>query len=259
MFVDVGAAAPLPPRTTTTVRIDSPEEGEAFLVAYPSSAGPWVVESRLRVNIAERTEEHVGVRSFDGTRSVVRFDVSSFVEGEGGDARHAAAGLDDLLQRAAAFAKENGPHHPGDLPRFPVPSEGYPGRVEVPLAILAVDRGRRGLYAPARVVVLAYPDGDPYGVGDFPGFDPERWPPRRLGDWPPEGMGGFDETRLRGTVARFGACWRRLLAAWLRGVDYPQRADESAEARALLTRLDPPGMAGIYEQLAPSFWHWLVA
>jgi hypothetical protein len=237
------------------VRVDSPEEAAAYLAAYPSPAGPWRVASRLRVDAGERVEEHATLTAGGGARAVVRFDVTAFA-GEGPSAE--APALDDLLARAAAFARENGPRHPGELPRFPIPSARYAGRVEVPLAILAVDAGRRGLYAPARVVVVDPRDGEPDGAGEFPGFDPEAWPPPRLGEWPPAGVRALDPTRLRGTVARFGACWRRLLAAWS-GDDYQQRADEAAEARALLGRLDPPGMVGVYRRLNPDFWGWLDA
>ncbi len=250
------AADPFPRRASATVRLDSPEEGQSFLAAYPAPDGPWTVTSRLLVTAGDRTEDHVTLRSAGGlSQAVVRFDVTSFASAAERSSERPPA-LDDLLQRAAAFARENGPHHPGELPRFPVPSARYPGRVEVPLAILAVDHGHRGLYAPARVVVLAYPDGEPHGVGDFPGFDPDHWPPPRLGDWPPEGVRGLDPPRLQGTVARFGACWRRLLDAWF-GTDYPQRGDEAAEARALMARLDPPGMEAVYQRLGPQFWGWL--
>lgn len=245
--------SPFPRRATATVRIDAPEEGEAFLAAYPSADGAWTIASTLRVAAGGRTEDHVTLRAVGGAaRATLRFDVSGFAD----DPAHPAAALDDLLQRAAAIARENGPSHPGELPRFPLPSAGYPGRVDVPLAILAVDNGRRGLYAPARVAVLAFPGGEAVGVGEVPGFDPEHWPPPRLGDWPPAGVAGLDPARLRGEVVRFGACWRRLLGAWF-GADYPQRADEAAEARALLTRLDAPGMLAVYERLNPDFWRWL--
>jgi len=249
---ETDVSSPFPPRAAATVRIDSPEEGEAFLAAYPPPNGPWTTASTLRVAAGGRTEDHVTLRSAGGGRTTLRFDVSAFAE----DPVRSPVSLDDLLQRAAAFARENGPSHPGELPRFPVPSVGYPGRAEVPMAILAVDRGRRGLYAPVRVVVLDFPDGEAVGVGEVPGFDPERWPPPRLGDWPPAGIGALGPERLRGAVARFGACWLRLLGAWF-GADYPQRADEAAEARALLARLDPPAMPAVYERLSPAFWRWL--
>ena len=253
----VGGARPLPfpPRSVPTVRIGSPEEGEAFLTAYPPADGPWTTVSTLRVAAGDRTEDHVTLRSAGGrARTTLRFDVSAFAA----EQSQPPAALDNLLQRAAAFARENGPHHPGELPRFPIPSTGYEGRVEVPMAILAVDRGRRGLYAPARVVVLDFPDGAAVGVGEVPGFDPEDWPPPRLGDWPPEGLGDLDPERLRGTVTRFGACWLRLLGAWF-GADYPERADEAAEVHALMARLDPPGMPAVYARLSREFWRWLAA
>ena len=253
-------ATPFPPRTTGTVRVDSVVEERAYVGAYPPADGPWQVVSQVLVKAGERSEDHLTLRSAAGRETVVRFDVTSFV-GTGGLERGGVSTIewfDRVLRSAAEFARANGPHHPGELPRFPVPSERYPGSVEGPLAILAVDdAGRRGLYAPTRVVVLAYPSGEPTGAGDYPGFDPASWPPRRLGDWPPAAVRALDPLRLQATLARFGACWVRLLDAWFAGGDYPQRADEATEARALLSRLDPPAMTEVYERLSPRFWRWL--
>ena len=246
---------PFPRRRSATVRVDSAEEAQAYLDAYPPPGGAWQIEGRLLVRAGSRTEDHVTLAAAGG-QAVVRFDVTS----SAGGAPAAPAvdpSLDGLMRVAADFARENGPHHPGSLARFPVPSATYPGRVEVPLAILAVDRGRRGLYAPARIVVLTFPAGEPVGVGEFPGFNPDAWPPPRLGDWPPPGVVGAGPVRLAGMVARFAGCWRRLLTARVAEADYPDRPDEGAEARALLGRLDPPGMGGIYRRLNPDFWRWL--
>ena len=246
-------------RAVATVRVDTPDEAEAYLLAYPPPAGRWQVSSRLRVAAGERTEDHVGLRSAGDGDAMVRFDITSFANQHDPTPRtdEPSPALDGLMRRAVDFALSNGPHHPGSLARFPVPSLGYPGRVEVPLAILAVDQGRRGLYAPARVVVVRYPGGEPEGVGEFPGFDPDDWPPRRLGDWPPASVRDLDPVQLRAIVTRFSACWGRLLGAWLHGHDYAQRADEAVEARDLLARLDTPAMAGVYERLNPAFWRWL--
>lgn len=254
MTDDADRADPFPRRRHGTVRVDSDEEARAFLDAYPPlDGGVWRVAGRLGVTAGGRAEEHVTLVADGGARAVVRFEGAAFADGAAGTAR-AHPTLDELMRSAVEFARENGPHHPGSLARFPVPSPTYPGRVAVPLAILAVDRGRRGLYAPARVAVLAYPAGEPVGVGEFPGFAPDNWPPPRLGDWPPAGVVGADPVRLGGMVARFGGCWTRLLAAWMGGADYLQRTDEGEEARALLGRLDPPGMGGVYGRLNPGFW-----
>lgn len=253
-----GTGGPFPARTTATatVRVDSIAEQGAYLAAYPSPDGPWHVAGQLLVGASAPTD-HVRLRSPAGEEAVVRFDVSSFFGGPGLErgGGPAAELVDRLSRRAQDFARENGLGHPGELPRFPVPSARYPGRVEVPLAILALDdAARRGLYAPARAVVLDWPGGEPVGVGELPGFDPERWPPPRLGDWPPDGLRGIAPDRLRGIVARFGGCWGRLLDAFLTDEKYPQRRDEAAEARALLGMLEPPAMAGVYEELSPRFW-----
>ncbi|HEX5498388.1 MAG TPA: hypothetical protein VFX03_04140, partial [Thermomicrobiales bacterium] len=134
----------------------------------------------------------------------------------------------------------------------------YSGHVAVPLTLLAVDdAGRRSLYGPDRLAVLSWPGGEALGVGDAPGFDPERWPPPRRGDWPPPATRSLPRSRLEGTVARFGALWERLLTGYLAGIDDPLLAAEAVEARALLALLDPPGMIDVYRSLSPRFWAWL--
>jgi hypothetical protein len=253
-------ATPFPPRAAPTVRVDAVVEQQAYLAAYPPAGGAWQVVGQLLVS-GDRPEDHVRLRAPGGDEAVVRFDVASFF----GTAGRERAGLPvgDLLDRAARraqeAARENGPGHPGEVPRFPVPSERYSGRVEVPLPILATDDGhRRGLYAPARAVVLGWPGAEFVGIGELPGFDPAHWPPPRLGDWPPPALAALGEPRLRGTVARFGACWARLLDAFSdAAADYPQRQDEAAEARALLALLEPPAMDEQYAALSPRFWRWL--
>jgi hypothetical protein len=177
-------------------------------------------------------------------------------------AEHSAAGrsLDQLLQTAWQAAQSAGPYHPGSLPRFPVPSDRYAGRVEVPLAILARDdSGRRGLYAPARVVLLTFPAGEPAGVADYPGFDPDAWPPPRLGDWPPAALRDRDRRSLEATIARFGQSWLRLLSRWFAGDPSGDVDHLATAARTLLDELDPPGMVDVYRRLNPGFWAWLAA
>lgn len=247
---------PFPPRTVETYRADSVAEEYAFLETYPPPESAWEVVSQMIRTRDEASQDLVTVRAEPFGEVTVPFDVASFF-GDGADTGQ-TVDLDLLLERALDFARGNGPHHPGSLPRFPIPSTGYPGRVEVPLPLVAVDSGgRRGLYAPPRVVVTTFPGGEPVGVGEVDGFDPDRWPPRRLGDWPPAGMRGVDPRRLQATITRFSAIWSRLLTAWLTASDYPQRPDEAAEALALLTRLEAPAMPGVYERLNPKFWRWL--
>ncbi|MBA2518151.1 MAG: hypothetical protein H0V24_00640, partial [Chloroflexia bacterium] len=207
-------APPFPPRATETYRADSVAEEHAFFRAYPPPDGEWEIVSqtlRLRHNAPQ---DHITVRAASLGEITVPFDIASFF-GAAPGAGAAAVDFDRLLETALAFARDNGPHHPGSLPRFPVPSAGYPGRVEVPLPLVALDNaGRRGLYAPPRVVVLSYPEGEPLGTGEYPGFDPKRWPPRRLGNWPPPASRLLSPPRLQATITRFTACWHRLLTAW---------------------------------------------
>ena len=91
----------------------------------------------------------------------------------------------------------------------------------------------------------------------MPGFDPNHWPPPRLGDWPPAAVRTWEPTRLAGTIERFTAIWGRLLDAWFSGDAYPHLTDERAEARRLLERLLPPAMLAVYAELSPEFWTWL--
>ncbi len=245
-----------PWRTAGPIRVASLAEAEGFLTAYPSAGGRWEIVSRIQLSVDGRDEEHVTLRDpVGGQTGVVRFAL------EPGDRREDGGEvgpphLDDLLRRAAEFARASGPQHPGIVPRFPIPSAAFPNRIAVPLAILAVDQGRRGLYAPAKVVVLDFPAGTPHGIGDEATFDPEHWPPPRLGDWPPPGIRGVDSGQLQGMVIRFAGCWLRLLDRWSRGDRVHDSSGEAAEAYALLARLDPPGMIPVYQRLNPAFWQW---
>ncbi|MCC2626813.1 MAG: hypothetical protein K0S14_463 [Thermomicrobiales bacterium] len=154
------------------------------------------------------------------------------------------------------LARTEGPLHPGTLPQYPVPSESHTSAVAVPLPILAVDAGRRGLFAPPRVAVVRWPSAEPVGTGDAPGFVPERWPPPRLGDWPPLAVRDWPPYRLAGTIERFSAIWARLLDTWFSGEGYPQLDDERHEAHLLLERLVPEAMLEFYAEISPRFWAW---
>ena len=234
-------------------------EQDAYLRAYPAAAGPWRVTGRLAVGGRAGPEGHVALEAPDGTAAVVRF-VEPTANGRNPGGPEPGQALDALMARAVTWAKENEPTHPGALPRFPVPAEGYPGRVAVPLALLAVGDDRQpGLFGPTRAVILPFPEGEVVGATDAPGFDPDAWPPRRLGAWPPAGLGGVDPPRLAGIVRRFSSLWERLLAAFLSGADDPYRVDEAAEARLLLARLDPGPMGRVYREMSPRFWGWLGA
>ncbi len=242
------------------VRVDSVSEQYAYLNAYPGPSGRWsIVSQTLRNQEGTATDETIA-RSALGEEISILFDVTSF---HGAPGIHRLDGftieyLDRLMQSAAEFARANPPHHPGSLPRFPVPSVRYSGRIDVPLAVLAVEAGRRGLYEPPRVVTLDYPDGVPFGVGEFPGFDPDAWPPPRLGDWPPPTTSRLDRPCLEGSVARFSACATRLMDVWFGGAAYPQLPDEAAEYLSLLARLDLRDMLPVYVRLSPAYMRWIL-
>ncbi len=249
--------------TREIVYVDSGEEQVAWLIARYGPQGTWTTRDQGIVtlgdgSVAERatlrtSRGDVEVEFRDATPRVISFT------GEPPDTGRAET-LDLVMQRAAEFAAANPPHHPGSLPRFPVPIEHYGESVGVPLPILAVDDiGRRGLYAPPRVAVIDWRTHEPVGVRDFPGFNPENWPPKRLGDWPAPGAAGLEAEQLEATIMRFGACWSRVIDAWFGNRDRVTDVLTADVADALSRRqvLDPPGMSEVYRALNPRFADWL--
>lgn len=244
------------------IRVDSLREAYAYVDAYPHASGPWEIVSETRSSQDGGTVLAVEVLAPEGDRMVLSFDTAAF-GATAGIQRFGAeptVALDDLMANVAEFAEANPPWHPGSLPRFPVPSRRYPGRLEVPIAILASDDdGRPGLFAPARVVVVSMSDGKPHGIGDFPGFDPDQWPPARLGDWPPSAVAMTPRRQLAGLVGRFNGVWLRLLTGETDRTTYPQVTNERTEARNLIHQLEVEGMGSIYRILNGPFWDQLQA
>lgn len=248
-------------RPGTPIRVDSLREAHAYLDAYPHASGAWALVAETRSSRAGGSTLTVTVAAPDGDRLDIAFDVSGFTAAGGGQrfGVEPTIALDELLAGVAEFAAANPPHHPGTLPRFPIPSRRYPGRAEVPLAILAADDdGRPGLYAPAKLVVVSLEDGKPYGIGDVSGFDPDRWPPERLGDWPPKGTIELPRRQLAGRVGRFNGVWLRIISAVVGVATYPFDPKDKREAQILLASLDVQGMARIYRDVNPSFWDELL-
>ncbi len=244
-------------RRTGAIRVDSLREAYAYVDAYPHVSGAWELVSESRSSRDGGATLTITVAAPDGDRLELAFDVSGF-SGAAGRQRFGVdpvTALDELLAGVAEYAAINPPHHPGTLPRFPVPSRRYPGRAEVPLAILAAgDDGLPGLYAPARLVVVSLADGKPYGIGDVPGFDPDIWPPERLGGWPPDRTAGLPRRELAGLVARFNGVWLRVVDAAASGTTYPSQTSELREAQTLLSVLDVGGMTSVYRRINPGFW-----
>jgi hypothetical protein len=254
---DTVTDSPFPPRQLATVRVDSVAEEAAYLTAWPAADGPWQRVGQLLVAGKDGPEDHLTVRAPDGTTAVVLFAIGAFY-GNAGVARATPGQRVTAAMRAGHdLAKSDGPLHPGSLPQYPVPSPAHARAVAVPLPILAVDAGVRGLYAPPRIAVVRWPGADAVGVGDVPGFDPARWPPPRLGDWPPSVVRDWQPERLAGTIERFTAAWSRLLDAWFDQAGYPHQDDERREALLHLARLVPEPMLSIYSEISPRFWAWL--
>jgi hypothetical protein len=251
------AASPFPPRAAETIRVDSVAEEYAYLTAWPPPDGPWQHVSQVLAPGRNGPEDHLTVRDASGETGVVRFAVRSFLAFPQWSYAPPGEQVTNAMRAGLELAQAEGPLHPGAQALYPVPAESHPEAVAVPLPILAVDAGQRGLYAPARIAVVRWPSAEAVGVGDALGFDPAHWPPPRLGDWPPPGTHGWDQVRLAGTVERFAAIWRRLLDVWFGGVEYLQLPDEKVEARQLLGRLLSEAMLPFYAQLSPPFWAWL--
>ncbi len=242
------------------VLVDSLREAYAYVDAYPHSSGPWTILAEIRSNRDGGATLTLDLSAPDGDSTSVIFKTGHF-GATGGIRRFGVEptlALDELMSGVSAFVAENPPFHPGSLPRFPVPSRRYPGRVEVPVAILAMgDDGRSGLFAPARVVVVSLSDGRPYGIGDFPGFDPDNWPPERLGNWPPAATMTLPRGQLAATVARFNGVWLRVLTAAATATTYPSLHQERREAVTMLSVLDAPEMAAVYRTIHEEFWDGL--
>lgn len=246
------------------VRIDSAEEQYAYLLACLGGPEQWtVVDQRLGTATDGRDMEVVSVRmSPDGLKTIafVTSDEDDFLDGEVQfRAENATGYLETLMETASTFSAANPPHHPGTLARFPVPSAQYRHAVAIPMPVLAVEDGRRGLYAPPRVVVIDVRSGEPVGVGEYPGFDPEQWPPERLGDWPPPATLDLGQPRLEGMIARMSACWKRVLDGWFESepvldVDLPADIQHSLELRKIM---DLPEFLPYYDKLNPGFARWL--
>lgn len=244
------------------MRIDSADEQYAYMLARFGDPARWSVLSQMfEVTADGREAERVDVSLRSGELARVTFvsnpDDDSFdspvVDDDG------TGFLDRVMETAFTFSESNPPHHPGTLARFPVPSTGYANALSVPMPVLALEGGKRGLYAPPRVVVIDYGTGEARGVGEYPGFDPERWPPERLGDWPPRTLAGMHRLQLQGTIMRFSAVWNRILRAWFAKeiMDSPDLTADITEALATRAILDLPGLLPYYDRLNPVFAKWL--
>lgn len=244
------------------IRVDSAEEQYAYMLARFGDPATWSVASQMfDVTADGREAERVDVSLRTGATARVTF--VSAVENDSFDApevdEDGTTFLDRVMESASTFSEANPPHHPGTLARFPVPSAGYANALAVPMPVLALDGGKRGLFAPPRVVVIDYDTGEARGVGEYPGFDPGRWPPERLGDWPPPALANLHRLQLQGTIMRFSAVWNRILKAWFAKeiMDSPDLTAEVAEALETRRLLDLPGLLPYYDRLNPVFAKWL--
>jgi len=243
------------------IRADSSEEQVAYMLSRFGDPASWSVLSQQFDRAPDgRDVEHVQVELATGVRVVVSFvtsdDDDPFEQREITDT---TGFLDTAMNAAIRFSEANPPHHPGTLARFPVPSARFADAIVFPMPVLAVSDGVRGLFAPPRVVVIDFRTLDAIGVGEFSGFEPEAWPPPRLGDWPPHDVRAQHHLQLQGTIQRFSACWHRVLTAWFDrsgpvADDLASDISESLEYRGLL---DLPDFLPYYDRLNTAFGHWL--
>lgn len=243
------------------VYIDSDVEQAAWTYANFGPDGTWqTVSQTMRATDSGDVLEVLEIRRATGESVFVPFMEASIDESLEGTGVDRTGIIEDLMHLAAQHAEQNQPHHPGSLPRFPVPARAYDNAISVPMPILAVDDlGQRGLYSPPRHVVISVADNSLIGFGDFPGFDPEMWPPARVGDWPPATVTSMPEQQMQGVIQRFSCCWSRVLEAWFAkpgGYSDVLKADiaESLRYRELL---DVPGFDTVYAKINPEFQQWL--
>lgn len=245
--------------------VDSAEEQLAYLMSRFGTQERWsVVEQRLATGVDGSSVERTTLHTAHGAIEVEFRDAHPpevLINGRVDQERSSRIEL--VMERALIFAAENPPHHPGSLPRFPVPIEHYERAVAVPMPILAVDdAGRRGLFSPPRMAVMSWETFEPVGVRDFQDFDPGSWPPQRLGDWPTRSTEAMPTEVLEASIQRFGACWSRIIEAWFERS--AERFDAVAslpsdidDALALRRKLDLVEMNDVYESMNPAFARWL--
>jgi hypothetical protein len=242
------------------VYIDSDVEQHAWLLATFGPQENWrTMAQTLRLTEAGDQQEVLEIQLSVGETVSVPFMEATPDESLEGEGYDRTGQLDDLMSLASQYAEQNPPNHPGSLPRFPVPSRSYKDAVAVPMAVLALDDvGQRGLYAPPRQVAVSIREGKLVGVGEFPGFDPEHWPPARLGPWPPATITSMHREELKGVIARFNACWSRVLEAWFsESQATPVLMADVSESLRYRSLLDLPEFEPYYDRLNPVFAKWL--
>ena len=244
------------------VYIESDVEQAAWIYANFGPDGAWqTVSQTMRTIDSGEIQEILEIRRAGGESILVPFMEATQDESLEGGGSDRTGVIEDLMHLAAQHAEANPPHHPGSLPRFPVPARAYADSLSIPMPILAVDDlGQRGLFSPPRYVVISVGDNSLVGFGDFPGFDEEMWPPPRVGDWPPTAVKTMPEQQMQGVIQRFSCCWSRVLEAWFAkpGSFSDVLKADIAESLRYRDLLDVPRFDAVYEKLNPEFQGWLM-
>ena len=247
------------------VRVDSAAEQYAHLIASFGDQSRWEVIAQTWRTLDDGEAIVVATLKLSSGDSIdVQFgaidaDDDSFDGSPDDDGQAAIEWLDRVMQAAVEFSEANPPHHPGTIARFPVPAAGYANALSVPMGLIALDGSSPGLYAPPRIVALNRATLAAIGVGEFPGFDPELWPPERVSEWPLPSIRDVSPDQLRGIIQRFSACWLRVLNTWFGADVEPYRflKDDIAAALHYRSILDSTTMDPYYDRMNPAFAKWL--
>lgn len=246
------------------VRVDSAEEQYAYLTASFGAPSAWSVESQTWSSLPDGEQIEIAtIRLQTGDTASVRFgavfDDDRFDGSSGSETEPSTSWLDRVMAASVEFSEANPPHHPGTIARFPVPAAGYANALSVPMGLIAVDGSTRALFAPPRIVALSRGSLQPIGVGEFPGFDPEFWPPEQLSNWPLPSLHGVSPDQLQGIIQRFSACWSRVVEAWFTRDDGTHQflEEDVRAAEEYRTMLDAPTMASYSERMNPVFAAWV--
>ena len=251
--------------TESVIRVDSADEQYAYLTASFGAPANWEVVSQTWSSLPSGEAIEIATLrlntgdTIDVTFGVVTPDDDSFDGSPDADENPSTGWLDSVMEAAVEFSKNNPPHHPGTIARFPVPAAGYANALSVPMGLIAVDGANRGLYAPPRIVALGIAGLEPIGVGEFPDFDPEFWPPKRLATWPLETLTQVSPEQLQGIIQRFSACWSRVIAAWFAKEPEPYQylGTDIHAALEYRAQLDAAEMAPFYDRMNPLFASWI--
>ena len=241
------------------MRVDSVAEEYAYLATWPPRDGPWE-----RIGAGARSRPRRDRKTISRCARPMGRRPSSASPSAPSSARRRAlpASPGERVRRRCApgtsWRRRRARSTPATMPQYPVPSESHAGTVAVPLPILAVDAGQRGLLCAATHRGRALAVGGRRSASATRRASTPRAGRRRasaIGRRPRFATGTARGWRGRSSASR--AIWGRLLDAWFSGERYPHLADEKREARLLLARLAAAGDARVLRRDQPALLGWL--